>query len=53
MAPVENRLTISETDSTSSRGTGSRVLSKANSPRSVISRTAWSSTRCVYCLNTS
>ena len=57
MAPVENRLTIDETGSTSSRGTGRRPTSSAslmrNSPRSVISRFDRSSTRAEYCLKTS
>ena len=45
IAPVENRLTISETGSTSSIGTGGRTPSlNRNSPRSVISRSACSST---------
>ena len=54
MAPVPNRLTISSTGSTSSIGTGGRAPSlNGNSPRSVISRCACSSTACVYCLKTS
>ena len=54
IAPVENRVTISSTDSTSSRGTGGRTPSlKRNSPRSVIRRSDCSSTREVYCLKTS
>ena len=54
---MENRLTISETGSTSSIGTGARPVPSAslnrNSPRSVISRSDCSSTRAVYCLKTS
>ena len=57
IAPVENRLTISETGSTSSIGIGSRPVTWAplnrNSPRSVISRWDCSSTRLVYCLKMS
>ena len=45
MAPVENRLTISLTGSTSSMFTGSRVDAKLMSPRRVASSLAWSSTR--------
>ena len=51
------RLTISETGSTSSIGTGVRPASapslKPNSPRSVISRELCSSTARVYSLNVS
>jgi len=54
MAPVENRRTISLIGSTSSSGIGSRTpAAKRNSPRRVISRSAWSSTRAVYCLKMS
>ncbi len=53
MAPVEKRLTISLTGSTSSRGIEGRSLLKEKSPRSVISRSDCSSTRCVYCLKMS
>ena len=57
MAPVENRLTISETGSTSSMSIGRRPVApaslKRNSPRSVISRSDCSSTREVYCLKIS
>ncbi|SIN17982.1 Uncharacterised protein [Mycobacteroides abscessus subsp. abscessus] len=42
---MEKRLTIEETGSTSSSGTGSRSGRKAISPRRVISRSDWSSTR--------
>ena len=57
MAPVENRLTISETGSTSLdrdrlRPAPSASLNR-NSPRSVISRSDCSSTRAVYCLKMS
>ena len=57
MAPVLKRLTISETGSTSSIGTGVRPVSAASlkpkSPRSVISRELCSSTARVYSLNVS
>ena len=54
IAPVLNRLTISETGSTSSIGTGGRTPSlNPNRPRSVMSRSDWSSTRVVYCLKMS
>ena len=54
IAPVLNRLTISETGSTSSIGTGGRTPSlNPNRPRSVMSRSDWSSTRDVYCLKMS
>ena len=54
MAPVENRLTISLTGSTSSIGTGGRSPSlSSNSPRRVASLRAWSSTRVVYSLKMS
>ena len=54
IAPVEKRLTIDATDSTSSIGTGVRpsVLS-ANRPRSDFSSFAWSSTSFVYSRKTS
>ncbi len=48
------RVTIDSIDSTSSSGTGSRCSdANRNMPRSVIRSVAWSSTRCVYSLNTS
>ncbi len=54
MAPVENRLTIDSTGSTSSTGTGSRSPSlKAKRPRRVMSRAACSSTLRVYSRKTS
>src|SRR6516225_169984 len=53
MAPVENRLTIEETGSTSSIGTGGRVGRKRKRPRSVASRRDWSSTARVYSLKIS
>ncbi|CAM5477823.1 hypothetical protein SCALM49S_08778 [Streptomyces californicus] len=53
MAPVENRLTISETGSTSSSGIGCRSDLKPNRPRSVISRSDCSLTRSVYFLKIS
>ncbi|CAM5668554.1 hypothetical protein SVIOM74S_04825 [Streptomyces violarus] len=53
MAPVENRLTISETGSTSSTGMGFRSDLKPNRPRSVISRSDCSFTRSVYFLKMS
>ena len=53
IAPVENRRTMSSTDSTSSNGTGVRSTLKSNSPRSVISRDDWSSTAEVYSLKMS
>jgi len=42
IAPVANRLTISEADSTSSIGTGSGANLNSNIPRSVIIRRVWS-----------
>jgi hypothetical protein len=54
MAPVAKRRTMELIGSTSSIGTGSRTPSRnANSPRSVISRSDWSSISLVYSLNTS
>ncbi len=54
MAPVENRLTISETGSTSSMEIGVRPWpSNLNRPRSVIRRSDCSFTREVYCLKMS
>ena len=53
LAPVEKRLTISLTGSTSSIGTGSRGEANLSSPRSVISRSAWLSMCAVYCLKMS
>ncbi len=53
MAPVLKRLTISETGSTSSIGTGVRSAANANSPRSVPAWVESSSTAEVYCLKTS
>ncbi len=54
MAPVEKRLTMLSTDSTSSTGIGSRApYFSENSPRSVISRWACWSTRAVYILKMS
>ncbi len=52
IAPVEKRLTISETGSTSSIGIGLPPRS-LNRPRRVISRSAWESTRFVYSLKIS
>ena len=45
MAPVEKRLTISLTGSTSSMSTGSRVEAKVISPRREAISRAWLSTR--------
>ena len=53
IAPVENRLTISLTGSTSSIGTGGRSEANFSSPRSVISRSDWVSMWWVYCLKMS
>src|SRR5674536_408318 len=51
MAPVENRLTISDAGSTSSIGTGGRwPVRNWNNPRSVPSRRDCSSTARVYSL---
>ena len=51
---MANRLTIASTGSTSSIGTGGRrPCLKVNSPRSVISRCACSSTAWVYSLKMS
>ena len=49
MAPVEKRLTIADTGSTSSSGTGLRVPVRSwKRPRSVFSSAACSSTSLVY-----
>jgi hypothetical protein len=53
MAPVEKRLTISETGSTSSTEIGCRPDLKPKRPRSVISRSDCSFTRSVYFLKMS
>ena len=54
MAPVENRLTISLTGSTSSIGTGPRSpFLSSKRPRRVASCRDWSSTRLVYSLKMS
>ncbi|TPW12286.1 MAG: hypothetical protein FD127_2722 [Acidimicrobiaceae bacterium] len=54
IAPVENRLTISLTGSTSWMSTGLRSASrKSNKPRNVASRFDWSSTSPVYSLKMS
>lgn len=53
MAPVENRLTISLTGSTSSTEIASRPLLKPKRPRSVIRRSDCSFTRPVYFLKMS
>ncbi|MCY1376665.1 hypothetical protein D9M69_641740 [compost metagenome] len=54
MAPVEKRLTMLETGSTSSSGTTARtpVLNLSN-PRRVMRFSDWSSTPRVYCLKMS
>ena len=53
MAPVEKRLTISLTGSTSSMGIEGRSFLSWKSPRRVIRRSDCSSTRFVYCLKMS
>ena len=54
MAPVANRLTIDSTGSTSSIGTGLHLSNRnSNRPRSVQSRSFWSSTDRVYFLKMS
>ena len=54
MAPVENRVTMLETGSTSSIGIGSRTpVRNLNSPRRVARRSDWASTFSVYSLNMS
>ena len=44
MAPVEKRLTMLDTGSTSSIGTGGRSETMSNRPRRVARRLVWSST---------
>ena len=54
IAPVEKRLTIASTGSTSSIGIGGRTPSlNVNKPRSVASWFACTSTIAVYCLKIS
>ena len=53
IAPVEKRLTIALTGSTSSIGTAGRSGLILSSPRRVIRRSAWLSIRWVYCLKMS
>ena len=54
MAPVANRRTISDTDSTSAIGTGGRrSVRNRKRPRRVARFSACPSTSAVYCLKTS
>ncbi len=53
MAPVEKRLTMAETGSTSSMGIGVRSARNLNRPRNVANRVDWESTARVYSLKMS